>query len=65
VAMVVAEALKRAGTVSDSKAIRDALAKTKYQGYMGDYYFDERGESFLKMNFGNFKNGAFTITKGK
>jgi branched-chain amino acid transport system substrate-binding protein len=64
VAMIVAEALKRAGTVTDSKAIRDALAKTKYQGYMGDYYFDERGESFLKMNFGNFKGGAFTITKG-
>lgn len=65
VVMIVADSLKRAGTVTDSKAIRDALAKAKYQGYMGDYYFDEKGESFLKMNFGNFKNGAFTIMKGK
>jgi hypothetical protein len=32
---------------------------------MGDYYFDERGESFLKMNFGNFKGGTFTIIPGK
>jgi hypothetical protein len=31
---------------------------------MGDYYFDEKGESFLKMNFGIFKGGAFTIQKG-
>jgi branched-chain amino acid transport system substrate-binding protein len=64
VAIIVGDALKRAGTVKDPKAIRDALAKTKYKGYMGDYYFDEKGESFLKMNFGIFKGGAFTIQKG-
>jgi ABC-type branched-subunit amino acid transport system substrate-binding protein len=65
VAQVVAKALERAGTVSDSKAIRDALAKTDYHGYMGHYYFDERGESFLKMNFGLFEKGSFKITKGE
>jgi len=65
VAKIVAKAFESAGTVTDSKKIRDALSKTKYTGYMGDYYFDERGESFLKMNYGRFENGSFKINKGQ
>ena len=65
VAQIVAIALEKAGTVTDSKKIRDALAETEYDGYMGHYNFDETGDSFLKMNFGKFENGSFTITKGE
>ncbi len=61
VMMLVAKALEAAGTVTDRKAIRDALSKTTYDGYQGHYNFAASGDSYLKMNFGLFKDGAFLI----
>lgn len=67
VMMMTAKAISAAGTVTDSKKIRDALSKTEYDGYAGHYNFDESGDSFLKMSFGHFEggNGAFKIFAGK
>lgn len=64
VMMLVAKALTAGGTATDSKLIRDAMSKTEYDGYAGHYNFNEGGDSFLKMSFGQFTvggNGAFTI----
>lgn len=62
--MLAAKAISAAGTVTDSKKIRDAMSKTEYDGYAGHYNFSETGDSFLKMSFGLFTkggNGAFEI----
>lgn len=42
---VAIDAMKRAGTVSDSKAIRDALAKTDHKGVIGRIKFDANGQN--------------------
>jgi len=43
--MVALEAMQRAGTVSDGKAIRDALAKTDHQGVIGHIVFDSNNQN--------------------
>ncbi len=43
--MMAAEAMKRAGTVTDSKAIRDALASMEYSGVIGTVKFDRTGQA--------------------
>lgn len=62
--MVLKEAIERANTTTDSVAVRDAMRKTAYDGYMGHYNFDGRGESFLTMNFGVFTKTGFDIQSG-
>lgn len=42
---IIAEAIERAGS-DDPKAIRDALAQTKYQGLSGTLMFDEKGQAY-------------------
>lgn len=43
--MVVVEAMKKAGTVSDTKAIRNALAGIEHQGVIGTIKFDKNGQA--------------------
>lgn len=43
--MVAAAAMQAAGTVTDGKAIREALAKTNYQGVIGPIKFDSKGQA--------------------
>lgn len=43
--MVAIAAMQAAGTVTDGKAIRDALAKTDYQGVIGPIKFDSKGQA--------------------
>jgi branched-chain amino acid transport system substrate-binding protein len=43
--MVALAAMQRAGTVTDGKAIRDALAKTDYQGVIGHIVFDANNQN--------------------
>ncbi len=42
---VVVDAMRRAGSVADAEAIRDALAKTRLNGVTGPIRFDETGQS--------------------
>jgi branched-chain amino acid transport system substrate-binding protein len=39
------EAMKAAGTTSDGAAVRDALAKLKFTGVIGDIAFDSKGQA--------------------
>jgi branched-chain amino acid transport system substrate-binding protein len=43
--MVALAAMQKAGTVSDGKAIRDALAKIEHQGVIGTIKFDRKGQA--------------------
>ena len=43
--MVAVAAMQAAGTVSNGKAIRDALAKVDYQGVIGPIKFDSKGQA--------------------
>ena len=43
--MVAVAAMQAAGTVSDGKALRDALAKIDYQGVIGPIKFDRKGQA--------------------
>lgn len=43
--MVALAAMQRAGSASDGKAIRDALAKTDYQGVIGHIIFDANNQN--------------------
>jgi branched-chain amino acid transport system substrate-binding protein len=42
---VAVDAMKRAGTVTNGSAIRDALAKTSYDGVIGKIEFDSKGQA--------------------
>ena len=42
---IVAEAIKRAGS-TDGDKLREALAKTDYNGLMGNYRFDDKGQAY-------------------
>lgn len=42
---VALDAMKRAGTVANGAAIRDALAKTSYDGVIGKIEFDAKGQA--------------------
>jgi branched-chain amino acid transport system substrate-binding protein len=42
---VAVDAMRRAGSVTDSKAIRDALAQTDLQGVIGRIKFDAKGQN--------------------
>lgn len=39
------EAMKAAGSVTEGKKVRDALAKLKFTGVIGDIAFDEKGQA--------------------
>jgi len=43
--MVAVEAMQKAGTVTDGKAIREALAKIDHPGVIGTIRFDARGQA--------------------
>jgi len=43
--MMAVEAMKKAGTVTDAKAIRDALASMEYSGVIGTVKFDRTGQA--------------------
>ena len=43
--MVALAAMQKAGTVTDGKAIRDALAKIEHQGVIGSIKFDRKGQA--------------------
>jgi branched-chain amino acid transport system substrate-binding protein len=62
--MVLKDAIERANTTTDSVLVRDAMRKTAYDGYMGHYNYDGRGESFLTMSFGVFNKTGFEIEAG-
>jgi branched-chain amino acid transport system substrate-binding protein len=46
---IVANALERAGTVTDGQKIRDALAKTDFDGIRQRYTFAENGQAKIEM----------------
>jgi branched-chain amino acid transport system substrate-binding protein len=43
--MVALAAMQKAGSVSDGKAIREALAKIEHQGVIGAIKFDRKGQA--------------------
>jgi branched-chain amino acid transport system substrate-binding protein len=46
---IIANALEKAGTVTDTTKIRDALAKTDYEGIRQRYSFAENGQAKVEM----------------
>jgi branched-chain amino acid transport system substrate-binding protein len=46
---IIASALEKAGTVTDTGKIRDALAKTDYDGIRQKYSFSENGQARVEM----------------
>jgi branched-chain amino acid transport system substrate-binding protein len=46
---ILANALERAGTVTDGQRIRDALARTDYEGIRQRYTFAENGQAKIDM----------------
>jgi len=54
---IMADAINRAGK-TDSTAIRDALAKTDYQGISGRVKFDENGHSQPRCAITRIENGV-------
>jgi len=61
VMMVFAKALERAGTVTDSEKIHEAMTKTNYDGIMGHYDFDETNENNLSLWKGDYKGGKVNV----
>lgn len=46
---IIANALEKAGTVTDSQKIRDALARTDFEGIRQHYTFAESGQAKIEM----------------
>jgi len=57
VVQMYAQALERAGTVSDTEKIREAMTKTDYHGLMGHYFFNEKNNNSLGIWVGEIKGG--------
>jgi branched-chain amino acid transport system substrate-binding protein len=57
VLMMFVQALERAGTVTDTEKIREAMTKTNYQGLMGHYFFNEKNNNSLDIWIGEIKGG--------
>ena len=58
--MVVAEAIKRAGS-TDPAAIRDALTKTTYKGILGPITFDANHQSSNNLMLMTVENGKLSV----
>lgn len=62
---MVVDAMKRAGTVTDHKKIRDALAQMKdFHGVCGKFAFDEHRDPAVDLTLLEIKDGKFTEVKG-
>jgi len=61
VMQIVRIAFENAGTTTDHRAIRDALRQVEFHGIMGHYFFDDTGESFLRIAYGRFDS---TVERG-
>ena len=61
-ALVLAEAIKRAGT-TDSEKLRDAIAATKdFNGASGKFYLNENRDAVKALVFIQIKGGKFTYS---
>jgi branched-chain amino acid transport system substrate-binding protein len=61
-AMVLIDAMKRAGT-TESAALRDAIAATKdYEGVSGTFSLDENRDAVKPLVFAQIKNGKFVYS---
>ena len=54
---LVVDAFKRAGTVSDTVKINEAIRASNYKGLIGTYTFNEKGENNLTGNRAIIKDG--------
>jgi len=61
VMMIYKNAMERAGTVSDTEKIREAMTKTDYHGLIGHYYFDKNNENSLGVWIGDYKGGKVNL----
>ena len=57
---VLADAILRAGS-TDSKAVRDALAKTNYGGILGPIRFDSNHQAHNNLMYLQIENGAVVV----
>jgi len=53
--------LERAGSVTDTEKIREAMTKTNYQGLMGNYFFNEKNNNSLDLWIGEIKGGKVIL----
>lgn len=61
---LVAEAVKKAGTTTDSTKVRDALASLKnFDGATGKLTFNEKGDPEVDLVLLKIENGAYTAVK--
>jgi branched-chain amino acid transport system substrate-binding protein len=54
---MLTEAMKAAGTTSDTDKIRDAMLKLNYKGVNGDYSFQPNGQGIVQVNVTEVKGG--------
>lgn len=61
---LVAEAVKKAGTTTDSTKVRDALASLKnFDGATGKLTFNDKGDPQVDLVLLKIENGAYTAVK--
>jgi branched-chain amino acid transport system substrate-binding protein len=60
---IVANAIERAGTVNDGKKIRDALAKTDFQGIRQRFSFAPNGQAKIEMWITKVENRKVKFVK--
>ena len=58
---MLVEAMKEAGSVDDTDAIRDSLEGLEYEGLVGPISFDENHEVVVGADIGVVENGEVTI----
>jgi len=61
VAMMFKNAVEKAGTVTDTEKIQEAMTKTNYNGLIGRYYYDKNNELSLIGWVGDFKGGKVNL----
>jgi len=61
VMMMYRSAVERAGTVTDSEKIQEAMTKTDYKGLIGHYFYDKNNDLTLASWVGDYKGGKVNL----
>lgn len=60
---ILVAAMKQAGSVTDTVAIRDAFLNIEYEGILGMYRFNPKGQAYVQININVVQDGRAIVVR--
>jgi len=60
---ILMEAMRQVGSTTDTVAIRDALLNIEYEGILGMYRFNPRGQAYVQININTVRDGRVVVVQ--